>query len=373
MVWMPKWAGRISPRASNLAPETVRSGDDLIRFAERTFERVGKAISMAPLRISRRVAGTPVEIATTIGEQAEAFADRIADGPITGGSCSPAQILVACSGELGLPACPIVAGEMAYLQKLETALSATQWRMHHHPPTGFWQIWDGDSRTGLQLLAGPAILPPWENGSPLRNLLKWALTTPGQGLLHAGTLAVEGRGMLFVGKGGSGKSGTVLAGLCAGLESVGDDYVLARVEGHEIRAFPLFNTLKCDMGGLRRLGLFDRADITSKGENWHGKYEFTFPQLTGQPPALDITVSALCLPIIAHAQRTHFEPLSQRDAFLALTLTGLAQLPGDRASNFALCSQITRQLPCMQLRLGTDAAEVARVIRTALTKEVSAC
>jgi hypothetical protein len=356
-----------------LAADVVGSGEDLIRFAERTFEHFDGAFQAAPLRLSRQVAGTSVEIATTVADQARVCAERIAGGPVAGADAASVKILSACAGELGLPTCPAVAGAMAALQEFEAALAPTRWRAYHYPPAGFWQLWDRDSRRGLQLMAGPAILPAWENGSPLRNLLKWALTSPGQGLLHAGTLAIDGRGMLCVGEGGSGKSGTVLAGLCNGLESVGDDYVLARVQGEAIHALALFNTLKCDAGGLRRLGLLDREDLTASGENWQGKHEFTFAQLTGHPPARDIRITALCLPVIARAPRTHFEPLSQREAFLALTLTGIRQLPGDRAENFALCAQITRQLPCMQLRLGTEPAEIADAIRTALTRGVSSC
>jgi hypothetical protein len=354
-------------------PEAVHDASDLVRFAKSVFARIEIVFSNAPLRLSKQVAGTRFDIATTVDEQAGLFADRIAEGNGVGTACAPARILAACAGELGLPAPPVVAGALKDPQTLEKALASTRWRVHHHAATRFWQIWDGHSRMGLQLMAAPAMLPPWENGSPLRNLLKWGLTSPTQGLLHAGTLAIDGRGMLFVGRGGSGKSGTVLAGLCGGLESVGDDYVLAKMEGDQIYSLPLFHTLKCDAKGLERLGQLGRTDLRTRGENWQGKYEFTFPQLTGRPPAQALRITALCLPDIAHAERSHFEPLSQREAFLALTLTGLAQLPGDRAANFALCAQITRQLPCMRLRLGTDATEIARTIRSALISGQTTC
>lgn len=368
MMWMRKGAGHTFLRVTNPVSEVVRSGEEFVNFAEGLFQQMDTLFRSAKFRISKQVAGSRCQISTTIGGQAKLFAERIAEAQAVVGVCAPFRVLVVSAQDVGLAAPPIVAGSLMDPLELERALSSTRWRAHHHAATKFWQIWDRDSRTGLQLMAEPEILPPWENGSPLRNLLKWALTGPTQGLLHAGTLAVDGRGMFFVGQGGSGKSGTVLAGLCDGLQSVGDDYVLARVEGDKIYAVSLLQTLKCDLVGLRRLGLSERTELRARGENWQEKYEFTFSQLTGQSPAQALMMSAICLPVIAGAERTYFEPLSQREAFLALTLTGLAQLPGDRAENFALCAEITRRLACVRLVLSADASEVANTIRSALVE-----
>ena len=67
--------------------------------------------------------------------------------------------------------------------------------------------------------------PPWEPGAPLRSFLHWEYAARGMRLVHGGTLGIDGRGVVLAGSGGAGKSGTVVAGIMVGLDSVGDDYV----------------------------------------------------------------------------------------------------------------------------------------------------
>ncbi len=334
-------------------------------------DRAEAAYAVAPLRLVRRVAQTDFGIATAIEGQAKAVAGRL--GRPGKGDVISARLLVATASDLGLAQPPVLGRGIASIRALEDMVEPTRYRLHHHPESRFWQVWDGVRRIGVQVQADAETLPPWEAGSPLRNLVKWALTKPDCGFLHAGTLAVGGRGFLFVGQGGSGKSGTVLAGLREGLQSVGDDYVFARLGQDGVTVQPVFQTLKCDPAGLRRLGLSDRDGLTGMPVNWQGKHEFTFSQLTGHLPAEQLSIVGMCLPVIAQAERTLFEPLSPRDAFLALAPTGIAQLPGDRAAHFGLCARLSRAVPCFRVRLGTDPVEIAAAIRQALTTEGTIC
>lgn len=343
----------------------------VLAFCQDLCRAAAPAHAAAPFRLARRVAGAVFDIASTIPEQAALCETRLGE-PAAAAPAGAARLLVACARDLGL-AVPVMGRGLATVQALEEALDPTPFRLHHHPESGFWQVWDRDRKIGVQLQAAPDLLPAWEAGSPLRNLVKWALTTRDCGLLHAGTLAVGGRGLLFVGQGGSGKSGTVLAGLCAGMDSVGDDYVFARIGAAGLEVMPVFNTLKCDPAGLRRLGLADRADLAGGPTNWQGKHEFTFAELAGAHPAAGFRIAGLCLPAITHAERTCFVPVPSRDAFLALAPTGVAQLPCDRAAHFTLCARITRMVPCYRLNLGTDPAEIAAAIRAALVGELPRC
>lgn len=360
-------------------PAILRQPAAVIAFIEELFGRFDAAFARAPLRLTKRMADCRFEIATTCENHARQIAERLIDQADARPAATSTRLLVACCADLGLPGSPLLYGSLQDARTLEAALVATRWRLHYHHETSFWQVWDSERRIGLQLMAAPDMTPPWEGGSPLRNLLKWALSNqmsgsqPAQGLLHAGTLALDGQGILFVGRGGSGKSGTVLAGLSRGLASVGDDYVLARIGTDGIEALPLFHTLKCDPAGIARLGLGDNPALAARGQNWQGKHEFTFTELTGAPPAPALRMTALCLPVIAGADRSRFEAISQRDAFLALAPTGVAQLPGDRDEHFRLCGTVARRLPCLKLHLGRDPAEIAGTIRAALAKGFAPC
>ncbi|MBL4929010.1 hypothetical protein [Fuscibacter oryzae] len=242
-------------------------------------------------------------------------------------------------------------------REVEAALFATPFRLHFHDQTDFWQVFDRGLNCGLQLMRKAAGYPDWDTGSPLRNLIHWALAEQGGGLVHAGSLGLGERAVLLAGTGGSGKSGTVLAGLLHGLTSLGDDYVAITTKSG-IRAHRAFNSLKQDPGGFARLGLTGR--VRGKAAlNWQGKHQFTFDHLgvPSQPDSLPVT--ALCLPHVATAARTTFAPVSAREAFLALAPSGVAQIPSARAETFRLCAALSRDLPAYRVALGTDPAEIA--------------
>ncbi len=200
----------------------------------------------------------------------------------------------------------------------------------------------------------------------MRNFLHWHLVKPGCDLIHAGTLGVNGSGILLAGAGGSGKSGTVLAGVLHGLETVGDDYVLAQI-GDAVTVHPLFKTLKQDPAGLARLGL---AEFQSKAVlNWQGKHQLSIDDVGGKPQPDRIIVRALCVPQIAGLSQTRFEPIGSKEAFLALAPSGVSQIPGDRGSMFAFAADLARRLPAYKILLGTDPAEIAAAVRTFLERQ----
>ena len=134
-------------------------------------------------------------------------------------------------------------------------------------------------------------------------------------LAHGGTLGLNGSGVLIAGAGGAGKSGTVVAGLLHGLQSIGDDYVLLDasedVVGHHV-----FATLKQDQAGFDRLGLKDRLPTVGP-LNWQGKYEFRIGDVSTVPTPARLSIKALFVPRLADEARTRIEPVSRRDAMLA--------------------------------------------------------
>ncbi|MCB1471559.1 MAG: serine kinase [Rhodobiaceae bacterium] len=281
----------------------------------------------------------------------------------TGGhATSDAAVLLVSAGQYGFPAPPVLTGTGSHMRAFEAALRDTQLRAEYGFDHRLWNIYDTKKRIGVQWTTAPGALPPWESGAPLRAFLHWFHADAGRRLVHAGTLGLAGRGALLVGKGGSGKSGTVVAGLCHGLESVGDDYVLVDASGGRLRAFPVFETLKQDAAGLRRLGISDAIGMGA-GPNWQDKYEFTCRELGKAGLATDLDVRAILVPRLAgEAHATRIEPVSRARAMLALAPSGLFQMPGERDSGVAVFADIVRALPCYSLDLGCDPAEVSGCI-----------
>ena len=67
-------------------------------------------------------------------------------------------------------------------------------------------------------------LPAWAKASPFRIILSWLCNRHRMQIVHGGAVSMEGRAVLLVGPGGSGKSTTALACALAGMEYLGDDY-----------------------------------------------------------------------------------------------------------------------------------------------------
>ncbi len=228
----------------------------------------------------------------------------------------------------------------------------------HEGPS--WQAFAPARRVGVQSLASPLGLPPWETGSPLRLFLHWAHAASGRRLTHAAAVGIEGKGALIVGPSGAGKSGTALAALCHGLASAGDDYVLLEA-GQRVTAKAVFRIMKQDRDGLRRGGLC-RPALEPAAPNWHGKIEFD-PRTIGLPAlASEIDIAAILIPSIAGAARSSIERVSARDAALALAPSATLQLPGDTNEGFAFFTAIARRLPAFRLALSQDPAEIAGTI-----------
>lgn len=348
---------------------------DLPVALERLFAGFEACFAAARHRVDAIIGGDPIRVASTLPSYAETVRHTWADDAPAGTHRAPAcRILVACAGVDGMPALPRWGEAGSDQRAVEAVLDGTQWRLLPQPDYGCWQIYDRASGRGMQLMRDAQALPPWDGGAPLRNFLHWHFTRSGRALIHAGTLGLDGEGMLLAGAGGSGKSGTVLAGVMHGLQTVGDDYVLASHTNHAggVAAAALFRTLKQDPAGFARLGLDGNAAIDS-GVNWQGKRQFTLDAVTDVPQPASMRIRALCLPAVAHAARTSFHPVPAKEAFLALAPSGVAQMPGDRAGIFAFCAALTRLVPAYRMALGTEPAEIADAVAAFLREPPVRC
>lgn len=327
--------------------QTVLAGFDAIFDASRYNQRLD-------------VAGTTFEVACNdpeyLGQAARALATR--DGR-DGRVCKIAVISAEDHAD-GMPVWPLDGFQE---RQWEAVLAKTPYRLHYFEDLDFWQIFDVERAIGVQWMKTKDAYPAWDSGSPLRNFVQWRLGTPNSSLLHGGTLALSGNGILLAGEGGAGKSSTVLAGIFAGLHSVGDDYVLVDVENLVARA--VFDTLKQDETGLRRLGQWDHPAIP-KAANWQGKHQFYMPDFVDGDLPSKIDLKAIVLPELAYAEQTTIVAIKAKEAFLALAPSGVTQIHCDRARLFHVAGRITRRLPAYRMRLGTRPDEIVQALRVFL-------
>ena len=94
-------------------------------------------------------------------------------------------------------------------------------------------------------------LPYWETAAPFRILFHWWSQSFGGQISHAAAVGRDGKGVLLAGRGGSGKSTTAICCVDAGMEYVGDDYVLL-TRTPTPTAHSLYNSAKIHTAFLRQ-------------------------------------------------------------------------------------------------------------------------
>ena len=338
----------------------VRS-TDLIPFLSGALDFALSETAALGSACSLRLPRLQVNVKTRNQPYAELVRNRLCSDSPSLGQGSGIVVAVLSPGDSSIPEPPAWGEAVFNPRQFEKRLEETQFRASYFHDCRLWQIYDCERRFGLQWMAGSNNYPDWEPGAPLRAFLHWAYLAEDMRLAHAGTLGKGGYGVLLVGKGGSGKSGTVSGGLVGGLQSVGDDYVLIERLGNQFNVYPLFRKLKQDRQGLDRLGL--GADIVgTRASNWQGKFEFDSEEISGQSLAANLNLRAIVIPKISGTTRSAFSAIPKHRAMLALAPTGLFQLPGERDSGVKFFADLVRNLPCFELALSVDPVDITQAL-----------
>jgi hypothetical protein len=227
-----------------------------------------------------------------------------------------------------------------------------------------WQFFSPKDRMGVQLIRRPGATAEWEAGGPLRVFLHWAFGVIGRRLCHAATLGLEGKGIMLVGAGGSGKSGTTLAGITAGLHTVGDDYCLVE-QTERVTAYPLYRILKQDAAGVTRARGASACDEFGP-LNWQGKYEIHESQLPHSPFVPSLDIRAIIVPRVAYLPSSVIRPISAGLAMRAFAPSSAFQLPDGEREGIIFTGALCRRLPCMEILLSEDSGEIADTLHNFL-------
>ncbi len=215
---------------------------------------------------------------------------------------------------------------------------------------------DFDGSVATHCVADAAGVPVWDRGSPLRLILNWWLQRSGLHMVHAAAVGTPRGVALLGGKGGSGKSTTALACLRAGLEYLGDDYVLLGGASRRHRAFPLYRSAKLEVRHwgdhawlLPDAALADPADEKVLG---FVDRDYLASRAAGLP------VRAVVFPRVTDRAHPSLAEMSSGPALLALAPSTLLQLRGGDGSGMEALSGLLRDVPSFSLELGRDVGAV---------------
>lgn len=205
-----------------------------------------------------------------------------------------------------------------------------------------------------------------EASFPLRSLWQWWLQPKGFQPAHAAAVANERGAAVIVGASGAGKSTVALACLDSPLEYLGDDFVLTRAEP-EPRVFSLYCSAKLHPQHWRRFPHLrhtvqnaDRLDsekaLLFVNEHFKDKIR------------LEAQARVMLLPRVVGRGTTRVREISAAKLLRELAVSTIFLLHGSGKREFEALARFAGQLPCYELELGEDLAEIPRVIQEVLER-----
>jgi hypothetical protein len=218
------------------------------------------------------------------------------------------------------------------------------------------------SYTWFPSIAG---LPTWVTAIPFRTVLSWHCNLHHMQLVHGAAVALGGKAVLLAGKGGSGKTTTVLASALAGLGYIGDDY--CAVEPGKAMVHMVYRTAKIWRPTLDFLPALEPLIVNphelpdKKGIIFFEDKDITLVR--------SAELSAIVLPRLGSERGTKALPATHADAIRAILPSTILGLLGGTSATPRLIMQLAQSVPVFHLELGTDlnaaSDAIARLLKTA--------
>jgi hypothetical protein len=236
-------------------------------------------------------------------------------------------------------------------ERIDLALSAD---------VGAVSLLDAEENLGLFWIRAAGHIPTYERGAPLRSILHWWMRRRGRLLIHAGAVGREGKGVLLVGRGGSGKSTAALTCMLNGWRYLSDDYCLLAAEGGP-RAYSLYNTAKLTAGHLKHFPALQPA--VSNPAELGGEKALIFTHRNMPERVISETpIDMILLPRVSGDTETRLRPASPTAALRALAPSSLFQIPGTGRLEFQTLAEFVQRVPCFHLALGTELDKIPDVL-----------
>ncbi len=221
-------------------------------------------------------------------------------------------------------------------------------------------MFDSESNTGIFWVEHAGSFPYWAHASPLRTLLHWWMQKNSCQLVHGAAIGTEKGAVLLSGKGGIGKTTTALSCLTAGLDYLGDDYVVLRLQP-EPSVFSLYNTAKLNADDVAKFPEY--SGLISNPENLSDEKAvvFLYPEYRRRL-APSMPLRAILVPGVTELTESRITETSPENTLRAVSFTTMTQLPGAGIETFELLNQLSSKLPCYSFELGRDLKNIPNKI-----------
>lgn len=226
-------------------------------------------------------------------------------------------------------------------------------------------LFDRETQTGIYWVNDIDKIPYWSAASPVRSLFHWLMAENGKQLIHAAAIGTPEAAIVITGKGGVGKSTTSLSCLAAGLQYIGDDYIIIGNDP-EPMAYSLYSTAKVNADQVNKFPMFAGC-MKNKDtfENEKAAY-YLVPEHQDQI-SLQLPVKLLVSPRVVDSEHTSLAPIDKDYLLAAATFTTMSQLPYADQNTHDYIHEFIQRLPIGRLQLGRDLEEVASKVHNLVT------
>ena len=215
---------------------------------------------------------------------------------------------------------------------------------------GTLEVWIID---GSRLTSG-------ERARPGQFLLTVWLADHGIEVVHSGVVSHEGKGALFAGMSGAGKSSSTMACVEAGLGFLGDDFIgIERCDGRLV-AHSLFATCSLVPENLQRFpGLGDGSWVVKDD-----KTIVSIARLAPDQMVRIVPVHAVLLPRVTGSHGV--DRAAPRDALLRLAPSSIVRRPVPAGRLLRVLRELATEVPAWWIDCGSDSSQIATDVRSVL-------
>jgi hypothetical protein len=246
-------------------------------------------------------------------------------------------------------------------------LEAGELSANYSADHGLVCLYHRPTRRALFWLPDAKKLPFWERAAPFRILFHWWSQSFGGQICHAAAVGRDGSGVLLVGRGGSGKSTTAIACVDAGMEYIGDDYVLLTRDDQPL-AHSLYNSAKIHTAFLNQ-SLSHWSNWVAEEIGPERKSLVFMDQCLPRQLRGRLLIEGVVQPQVTNSRHAKISRRPASHALLAIAPSTMYQLPEARQQTLSFLANWTRSVPAYLLRLGTDLSSAPSVLSRSLAEE----
>lgn len=208
-----------------------------------------------------------------------------------------------------------------------------------------------------------------EIGRPLHSLLSVWHVDHDMPVIHAGLVSKSGKGIIFAGSSGAGKTTAAIACLCSGFDYLSEDQVaLQQSNGGPVRGHSLYSSTFLEADHLMRFPLLAPHAIEGIYPDEQKRLVLLASLFPSRMQAVT-NIWAVVLPRIVSNTASRIRSASKSEALLALAPSSLiiGQLsPGIRGLD--KLAELVKRVPCYWLELGSDSKPIADCLEQILTE-----